>query len=304
MFPSCPSRLPIKCFYSNCPSRSESPISTHLVRKGAFYRSSDSKYVSRFQCRHCNRTFSSGSSSPCFLQKRRRLNEPIRKLFASGNSQAQITRILKTNPKTVARKLLFLAAQAGLRMDTYLEQLRLSGSPLTALQFDEMETFEKSKCLPVSIPLIVDPATRKILAIAACSMPAKGLLAKASVQKYGRRVDDRGKATHALFAKIAPLSASKVKITTDQNPKYPAWIRQHFPESRHIAVKGRRARTAGLGELKVGAHDPIFELNHTAAMIRANVSRLFRRTWNTSKRIDRLMAHLLIYADYHNNELT
>jgi len=59
----------------------------------------------------------------------------------------------------------------------------------------------------------------------------------------------------------------------------------------------------GQGELKRGGYDPLFSLNHTAAMIRANINRLFRRTWCTSKRIDRLEGHLLLYTDYHNRVL-
>jgi len=46
-------------------------------------------------------------------------------------------------------------------------------------------------------------------------------------------------------------------------------------------TKGRRECVVGQGELKGGGFDPLFSLNHTCAMIRAHVSRLFRRTWNT-----------------------
>ena len=59
----------------------------------------------------------------------------------------------------------------------------------------------------------------------------------------------------------------------------------------------------GQGELKKIGFDPLFDLNHTAAMIRANINRLFRRTWCTTKRADRLEAHLELYVQYHNREL-
>jgi hypothetical protein len=65
-------------------------------------------------------------------------------------------------------------------------------------------------------------------------------------------------------------------------------------------VKGQRGCRTGQGELKATIYDPLFALNHTAAMIRARVSRLIRKTWNTSKREDRLLAHLRLYAHYHN----
>jgi len=57
---------------------------------------------------------------------------------------------------------------------------------------------------------------------------------------------------------------------------------------------------AGQGELKKIGFDPLFSLNHTAAMIRDGVSRLVRKTWGNSKRMDRLEDHLFVYAHYHN----
>ena len=39
-------------------------------------------------------------------------------------------------------------------------------------------------------------------------------------------------------------------------------------------------------------------------MLRANISRLIRKTWATTKRADRLAAHIAIYAWYHNEVLT
>jgi hypothetical protein len=55
--------------------------------------------------------------------------------------------------------------------------------------------------------------------------------------------------------------------------------------------------------MKQNGHDPIFSINQTFAMFRANVNRLIRKTWCTSKRVDRLKTHLTLYAAYHNLEL-
>ncbi|MBU6155196.1 MAG: hypothetical protein KGP28_12905, partial [Bdellovibrionales bacterium] len=49
---------------------------------------------------------------------------------------------------------------------------------------------------------------------------------------------------------------------------------------------------------------PIFSLNHTCAMLRANLNRLFRRTWCTTKTIQGLIDHLSIYVAFHNRRLT
>jgi transposase-like protein len=298
------------CPYEDCPGRKEGallgPQSGHRVRKKGYYRrSSDSQWVARFKCLQCLRSFSSARFSPCFNQKRRRLNEPIRKLLCSGVSQRSTARLLRTNLKTVARKLDFLRAQAEASHQKWLESLREKyPEGLPALQFDEMESFERTKCLPLSLPLAVLPETRKILGFRVAEMPAKGPLASISRKKYGKRKDHRAREAHTLFLKIAPLFHTRVEITTDQNPRYPDWLKPHFPQASHTAVKGRRGCVVGQGELKKIGWDPLFSLNHTAAMIRAHINRMFRRTWCTTKRRDRLEAHLWLYVQWHNEVLT
>jgi transposase-like protein len=302
-----PARLPHKCHYNDCQTNdpnSPTPATSHIVRKGFYLRYSDAKRIPRFLCRSCNRSFSSASFSACFGQKRRKLNAQIFKLLASNVQKRRIARLLGTTRRTVARKLLFLGARSVLRNEKFVRSFRPNDPRLSELQFDEMETFERSKCLPVSIPLVVVPGTRKILGIRACSMPAKGPLAEISRKKYGPRADDRAAAAKELFRSIAHVVPRDVSITSDENPKYPRWISRVFPAATHATTKGRRGCIVGYGELKAGGFDPLFALNHTAAMIRANVSRMARRTWCTTKRIDYLQLHLNIYMEYHNRVLT
>ena len=59
----------------------------------------------------------------------------------------------------------------------------------------------------------------------------------------------------------------------------------------------------GQGELKKVVYDPIFSLNHTCAMLRANINRLVRKTWCTTKKPERLAMHITLYALYHNLNL-
>ena len=39
-------------------------------------------------------------------------------------------------------------------------------------------------------------------------------------------------------------------------------------------------------------------------MVRANINRMLRRTWATTKRRERLEAHLALYMQFHNEVLT
>jgi hypothetical protein len=237
---------------------------------------------------------------PDFRHKKRRANAELARLLASGVSQRRAALLLKLNLKTVARKLVYLGEQAAIEHGRWLRTL----PRLDSLQFDEMESFERSKCLPLSIPLAVHPKSRKILGFGVASMPAKGPLAEVSRRKYGLRADHRAREATMLFEALAPLVSEQAEITSDENPKYPAWLRRKFPQIRHRRVKGKRGCVVGQGELKRVVFDPLFSLNHTCAMVRANVNRLFRRTWCTTKRPDRLRAHLQIYVQFHNSVLT
>jgi hypothetical protein len=98
---------------------------------------------------------------------------------------------------------------------------------------------------------------------------------------------------------VGKLSKRNVVIKSDENPHYPPLIRGIFPRGEHLRYKGRRGCVVGQGELKRGGFDPLFSLNHTAAMFRANVNRLFRRTWCTTKKRESLAAHLALYAIHH-----
>jgi hypothetical protein len=135
-------------------------------------------------------------------------------------------------------------------------------------------------------------------------MPAHGKLAQVSLKKYGKRADDRPKTINSLFEATRKYIAPQARIISDKKSTYPKWLKTHFPEAQHETTKGRRGCVVGQGELKSGGFDPLFSLNHTAAMFRANVNRLFRRTWCTSKRMDRLYAHMSLYMEYHNFTLT
>jgi hypothetical protein len=237
-------------------------------------------------------------------QKKRHINSVIEKLFCSGISQRRMARLLGVTQNTVARKLVFLGTRARrIHQNFLIDRVQKNGA-FYDLQFDEMETFEHSKCLPLSIPIVVEAGSRKILGFKVGSMPAKGLLARISVKKYGPREDHRPEMARSLWSELKTHLVSSPKILSDQNPKYPNWIAPHFEKVHHTTVKGRRGCVVGQGELKRGGFDPLFDLNHTCAMIRANINRLFRRTWCTTKRAERLELHLYLYANYHNRVLT
>src|SRR3989344_6755707 len=80
-----------------------------IVRHGHYYRTSDSKWVSRFRCLGCKKGFSSSTYQSCYRQKKRQKNEILRKLICSGVSQRRAARNLRLKRLTVVGKFLFLS---------------------------------------------------------------------------------------------------------------------------------------------------------------------------------------------------
>jgi len=280
----------------HCPPANSRPRS---VRLGRFYRKSDGQWIQRYRCLDCRSGFSSATPHPCYRQNKRHLNELLRRLFCSGISQRRVAQVLNINRKTVVRKFLFLAMEARRKNAKFLSRL----PKVTTVEFDDMETFEHSKCKPLSITLAVEFKSRKILGFEVSRMPAKGLLAAKARKKYGKRPDERKQARRRLFARLRDRVLPFAEFKSDQNPHYPEDLKEFFPQCLHSTTKGRRGCVVGQGELKGGGFDPLFTLNHTCAMLRADINRLVRRTWSTTKKIERLADHLSIYVNFHNQRM-
>jgi hypothetical protein len=241
--------------------------------------------------------------SPAFGQKRRRLNVKIEHLYSSGLSQRRLALVLGANRKTIVRKTRFLAAQARLEQAAFLHRT-YAFSKLAQVQFDDLETSEHSKCKPLSVALAVDPRTRRILSFQVSPMPPKGPLKDLALKKYGPRKDERASGWRGMMTELSPLVKPTATFCSDENPHYPRYLREQFPDAKHEQHRSRRGCVVGQGELKKIGFDPLFSLNHTCAMLRANMNRLFRRTWCTTKNQRGLLDHLAIYASFHNRVLT
>ena len=104
-------------------------------------------------------------------------------------------------------------------------------------------------------------------------MSATVHLAATTRKKYGLRPDHRRKYLRRLFKQIESKISAKTTSYSDKHPYYKPII------------------------------DKLFPLNHTLAMLRANINRLIRKTWCTTKCPHRLRDHLTIYISVHNTIL-
>jgi len=210
--------------------------------------------------------------------------------------------LLRVNQKTVARRFRFIASEARKSHTLWLESL--AKRPLKSVQFDDLETFEHTKCKPLSVGLVVEPNSRKIIGFQVSRMPAKGVLARIARKKYPLRKDQRIQGWNRLMKRLIPVVAPDAEWKSDDHPFYPKLLRLNHPHATYITVKGGRGAITGQGELKKLVFDPIFSLNHSCAMLRANMNRLFRKTWCTTKTLRGLVDHLSVYVKFHNQRIT
>lgn len=282
------------CPHSTC---SRLRCKAFVIRDGRFYRQSEARFIQRFRCKNCGTRFSHATGTLEFKQKKRRINPRLKELLCSGVSMRRCARLLKVHRTTVERKLVYLAKKAELSQAAFL--VSLQGS-VQHLQFDDLITSEHTKLKPLTVSLAVDAKHRWILGAEVESLAAFGLLATLSRKKYGRRPTKHVQGLRRLFAKITPAIAADARVESDEHSNYPPIVAAYLPGRDYQRYPGGRGAIVGQGELKKLKFDPLFTLNHTCAMLRANVNRLIRKTWCTTKSPAMLQRHLMIYVDFHN----
>jgi len=270
-------------------------------KDGHYFREDDAKYIQRFKCKICCKKYSTATFKLEYRQKKRRWNQFIRRDYTAGKSMNRMAMHLKLHPKTIERKIQYLAEKARRSQKNLLQKLK--ENQISEIQFDDLIASIHTKLKPVSISVVIDPFQRLILGARVAEIPAFGKIAEISKRKYGRRQNLHTKTLDRLLFELRENIASNCLFKTDEHIKYPGIILKNYPQARHLTHKGERATVAGFGEMKQRAFDPLFQINQILAMFRANMNRLFRRSWNTSKTQASLQNHVDIFIDYFNEEL-
>ncbi len=270
------------------------------LKDGHFLRRDDSRKIQRYKCKICQTRYSKSTHTLEFAQKKRRFNKIIRANLASGMSMRSCAYNLNLARKTIERKFVYLAKKARVNQKELLK--KWSENPLQEVQFDDLISSVHTKLKPISISVVVDPMSFKVLGARAAEIPAFGKIAEISRRKYGKRKNRHPKILSELLFDLKANIASEVKFKTDEHKRYSEIIASHFPRAKHKTYKGARASVVGMGELKTKRFDPLFAINHTLASFRGGMNRFFRRTWCTSKTIKHTQDHIDIFIDYYNEK--
>ncbi len=207
---------------------------------------------------------------------------------------------LRIHKKTVERKLPFLANRCR-RLNR--RTLKKYQGRIFNIQIDDLITKENSKLKPLSVSIAVDEDRRLILGAEVSQIPAFGHLSRFAVKKYGVRKDEHFEGLTRLFQRITPLVIEEVQVKSDEHQRYPGFISAYLPKAKHLMFKSERGCIVGQGELKKVGFDPLFVVNHTCALLRANINRLIRKTWCTTKDKMRLKDHLDVFIYFYNHTL-
>lgn len=283
-----------QCPYKNC------AVPNNFIRDGKFRRKEDSKLIQRFRCKSCGTRFSNATFKDTYRQKKRRINYELWKLLASNISMRRAALFFGVDKKTVERKFRFLGERSRRKNEQFNARLK---NKVFNIQIDDLITKENSKLKPLSVTIAVEEKTRIILSVEVSQIPSFGHLAQVARKKYGHRKDYHDEGLTRTFKTLSKIVNPEVQIKSDEHQRYPSFVSAYFPRGKHLTFKSERASVAGQGELKKIARDPLFAINHTCAILRANINRLIRKTWCTTKDPKRLKDHLDIYIHFHNEIL-
>lgn len=107
-------------------------------KNGSFIRKRSRAKIQRFYCEHCSLAFSKQSKSITSGQHRPDLNEKIFEMLCNGMGIRRIANSLKTTPKTVQKKIKFLAILCDKFHSTHFVNWKVK----PRFQFDEMWAVE------------------------------------------------------------------------------------------------------------------------------------------------------------------
>lgn len=276
---------------TTCPECS----SSHYIKKGKFKTKHNHQPVLRYQCKDCNRYFSSHTTRDEVNQHKPHMNLQIFKLISSGVTQRWTARILGINKNTVARKIVFLAKKAQKAHEVFLKNTKTS-----FVQFDEMETYEHTKLKPLSIAIAVRAKTGQIISTSVATMKPRGRYSEDARRVYRQgRLDTRDQACREVLDQVNKIAKESIIIATDKKVSYPLMIKETLPQAKMQRVFSHNNKDEN-NRKEAHEMNAMWKLNHVSAKLRSDLPRLARKTWCTTKCAKSLQNHLWIYTAWNN----
>lgn len=300
-----------------CPNRScgmhASPDPGFCRRRGYYSPKCRPEPVPRFDCRSCGRGFSRQTFRIDYRDHRPECNVRLFECLVSGVGLRQAGRIVKLGVNAVQHKFRKLARAMHSLNRNLLCHLRMDGGTFL---LDEIETFEQTTILRLTVPVLMERSSYAILAINTAPIrrvPPAGCKRRLWLDRHealhGPRQDRsaaRLRNTFSLFRRILSrsqvcdgdrehgtfASQSPIELITDEKPLYASLLRSVIgAHVVHTTVNSTLPRTS---------YNPLFPVNLTDAMLRDNNGRLRRNSWLHTKKASRLRDQLELFVSYRN----
>lgn len=268
-----------------------------IILKGHYRQKLTRRYVQRFLCKSCLRKFGASTLSNTYRQKKPFFNHSIYLGLCSATSLSRIAKNLNISYSTVYHRFLWLSILAKSAHESFLKDLK----EVDQVYLDEMESIEHTKLKPLTIPMIVNQK-QQFLGVSVGRLAAKGHLAEFSRKKYGYRPSEGDQKMKELLS-LVPENIKPQVVHTDGKLSYEKMIQEKWPGVTHQIHVRRSEKVKEEPHLKLHkkSFDPMFAINQRCAKLRADVNRLIRRSWCTTKRPENLLGHLMIYVCYNNS---
>ena len=226
-------------------------------RNSSYIRKCDQQKIVQYRCFRCKHTWSTASGTIDYRQRRRSENRTLRSILVSCVSMRRAAELVGVNRKTVARRIPYFAKLARIELRVQM----LLRSPSNEFYFDELITYEHTRCKPLAV-CVVTNERREILSFSVSAMPAIGKhLKQIALRKYGKRPNLRTKGIKQCLAEIGGSATVNSVFHTDEEHSYTRILKRKFPESKHYRYPSKRAVIAGQGELKDAFPDQPYVCN-------------------------------------------
>ena len=251
------------------------------IRKGFHTTKKNTRPVRRYHCKPCKYTFITGENR---LQKKPGLNKKIAMLYCEGNTLRGISRLLSINYKTVDRKFRIMAERARKHHSEVLDGRQFTTS---YVQIDEMLSYEHGRDKPLGIQLSIRPKTLQIISAKVGRAPITRMnIHPDKKAEYNKNINTEPVLQKTLLETKKVLNKTRSVMAFDGSSTIDKHVKLVCPES--------------IRDIHSREHTGLWRLNHTCAKLRHHLSRLRRKTWANTKKMERLQMHLDLFIAYQN----
>src|SRR5262245_42279261 len=252
-----------------CPNRRcrmhGNPLPRFYIRRGSYRAGCRPEPVPRFQCRSCKRNFSRQTFRLDYRDHRPECNVQLFQLLISGCGLRQCGRMVRLSVRSVQSK--FRKVARAMRQLNRNLLRNLPGAGHRTFLLDEIETYEHSSILRLTVPVLIERDSLAVLAVDVAPIrrvPRRGSRRQRWLARHelnhGRRRDRSRACVRRVLGRLRRLwGQRRGLLQTDEKPLYGALLRQVSPAGSmaHATTSSRLPRTE---------FNPLFPVNLTDAM--------------------------------------